>query len=835
MMKQYLEIKRQYPDCILFFRMGDFYEMFFEDARTASRILEIALTSREKGEKEKVPMCGIPYHAASPYIAKLLQHGYKVAICEQVEDPRAARGIVRREVVRVITPGMAVEEEGLGGDENNYLMAICEEEGSYALGFLDLSTGDFKGCLLEGRELLESEIAKNNPREALLPEGMKAAGRQLEKAFPWMLINYLPVEYFDPEGVERFSKEDPPLPLKRAAGAILRYLLETQKVEPTHIRPLEIYRTEQYLILDETTQRNLELFSPLRGSGRKGSLLGVLDRTTTAMGRRKLRQWLAYPLRDTEEIGRRLEAVASLKEAPLERDSLRELLEGVADIERLNARLALGRANPRELVALKGSLERVPEIRERLHSFGSDLLQEIAQGLDPLEEVVERIGERIVDDPPATITEGGIIRDGYHQELDELRSISREGKGWIARMEAEERKRTGIPSLKVGYNQVFGYYIEVTRPNLHLVPEDYVRKQTLKGAERFITPKLKEYERKVLGAEERIKALEHELFLRLREELMAYCPRIQGLARRLAELDVLISLAQVAEENRYVRPSLTEEDRIEIKEGRHPVIEQMDLPEPFVPNDARLDHENRILIITGPNMAGKSTYIRQVALIVIMAQMGSFVPAREAEVGLVDRIFTRVGASDNIAAGESTFMVEMKETAAILQGATPRSLVILDEIGRGTSTFDGLSIAWAVAEYLHDVKRPKVLFATHYHELTELASQRPGVKNYHIAVREWKGEVVFLRQVLPGGISRSYGIQVARLAGLPQEVIGRAKKILAELERGEMRRREEEFQLSLFVPQEPPVLKELRKIDLDRLTPLEALELLYRWKRETEG
>lgn len=834
MMKQYLEIKRQYPDCILFFRMGDFYEMFFEDARTASRILEIALTSREKGEREKVPMCGIPYHAASPYIAKLLQHGYKVAICEQVEDPRAARGIVRREVVRVITPGMAVEEESLG-DENNYLMALCEEEGSYALGFLDLSTGDFKGCLLEGRELLEGEITKNSPREALLPAEMKAMGKYLEKLFPWMLINYLPVEYFDAQGVERFSEESPPPPLQRAAGAILRYVLETQKVEPAHIRPLEVYRTEQYLILDETTQRNLELFSPLRGSGRKGSLLGVLDRTVTAMGRRRLRQWLAYPLRDLVEIGRRLEAVASLKEAPLERDTLRELLEGVSDIERLNARLALGRANPRELVALKESLERVPEIRERLLSFGSDLLQEIAQGLDPLEEVVQKIRERIVDDPPATVTEGGIIRDGYHQELDELRSISREGKGWIAKLEAEERRRTGIPSLKVGYNQVFGYYIEVTRPNLPLVPEDYVRKQTLKGAERFITPKLKEYERKVLGAEERIKALEYELFFRLREELMAYCPRIQGLARRLSELDVLISLAQVAEENRYVRPSLTEEDRIEIKEGRHPVIEQMDLPEPFVPNDALLDQQNRILIITGPNMAGKSTYIRQVALIVIMAQMGSFVPAKEAEVGLVDRIFTRVGASDNIARGESTFMVEMKETAAILQGATPRSLVILDEIGRGTSTFDGLSIAWAVAEYLHDVKGPKVLFATHYHELTELASRLPGVKNYHIAVREWKGEVVFLRQLLPGGMSRSYGIQVARLAGLPQEVIGRAKEVLSELEKGEVRRRREELQLSLFVPQESPVIRELKRIDPDRLTPLEALELLYRWKRETEG
>ena len=834
MMKQYLEIKRQYPGCILFFRMGDFYEMFFEDARTASRILEIALTSREKGEREKVPMCGVPYHAASPYIAKLLQHGYKVAICEQVEDPRAARGIVRREVVRVITPGMAVEEESLG-DENNYLMALCEEEGSYALGFLDLSTGDFKGCLLEGRELLESEITKNSPREALLPAETKAMGKYLEKLFPWMLINYLPAEYFDAQGVERFSEESPPPPLQRAAGAILRYVLETQKVEPAHIRPLEVYRTEQYLILDETTQRNLELFSPLRGSGRKGSLLGVLDRTVTAMGRRRLRQWLAYPLRDLVEIGRRLEAVASLKEAPLERDTLRELLEGVSDIERLNARLALGRANPRELVALKESLERVPEIRERLLSFGSDLLQKIAQGLDPLEEVVQKIGERIVDDPPATVTEGGIIRDGYHQELDELRSISREGKGWIAKLEAEERRRTGIPSLKVGYNQVFGYYIEVTRPNLPLVPEDYVRKQTLKGAERFITPKLKEYERKVLGAEERIKALEYELFLRLREELMAYCPRIQGLARRLSELDVLISLAQVAEENRYVRPSLTEEDRIEIKEGRHPVIEQMDLPEPFVPNDALLDQQNRILIITGPNMAGKSTYIRQVALIVIMAQMGSFVPAKEAEVGLVDRIFTRVGASDNIARGESTFMVEMRETAAILQGATPRSLVILDEIGRGTSTFDGLSIAWAVAEYLHDVKGPKVLFATHYHELTELASRLPGVKNYHIAVREWKGEVVFLRQVLPGGMSRSYGIQVARLAGLPQEVIGRAKEVLSELEKGEVRRRREELQLSLFVPQESPVIRELKRIDPDRLTPLEALELLYRWKRETEG
>ena len=834
MMKQYLEIKRQYPDCILFFRMGDFYEMFFEDARTASRILEIALTSREKGEREKVPMCGIPYHAASPYIAKLLQHGYKVAICEQVEDPRAARGIVRREVVRVITPGMAVEEESLG-DENNYLMALCEEEGSYALGFLDLSTGDFKGCLLEGRELLEGEITKNSPREALLPAGMKAMGKYLEKLFPWMLINYLPVEYFDAQGVERFSEDSPPPPLQRAAGAILRYVLETQKVEPAHIRPLEVYRTEQYLILDETTQRNLELFSPLRGSGRKGSLLGVLDRTVTAMGRRRLRQWLAYPLRDLVEIGRRLEAVASLKETPLERDTLREILEGVSDIERLNARLALGRANPRELVALKESLERVPEIRERLLSFGSDLLQEIAQGLDPLEEVVQKIRERIVDDPPATVTEGGIIQDGYHQELDELRSISREGKGWIAKLEAEERRRTGIPSLKVGYNQVFGYYIEVTRPNLPLVPEDYVRKQTLKGAERFITPKLKEYERKVLGAEERIKALEYELFLRLREELMAYCPRIQGLARRLSELDVLISLAQVAEENRYVRPSLTEEDRIEIKEGRHPVIEQMDLPEPFVPNDALLDQQNRILIITGPNMAGKSTYIRQVALIVIMAQMGSFVPAKEAEVGLVDRIFTRVGASDNIARGESTFMVEMKETAAILQGATPRSLVILDEIGRGTSTFDGLSIAWAVAEYLHDVKGPKVLFATHYHELTELASRLPGVKNYHIAVREWKGEVVFLRQLLPGGMSRSYGIQVARLAGLPQEVIGRAKEVLSELEKGEVRRRREELQLSLFVPQESPVIRELKRIDPDRLTPLEALELLYRWKRETEG
>ncbi len=831
-MRQYLEIKGRYPDCILFFRMGDFYEMFFEDAVLASQILEIALTTREKGKERPIPMCGVPYHAAAPYIAKLIEHGHKVALCEQVEDPRQARGIVRREVVRVITPGMVVEEENLPEGENNYLMSLFPDRGGFGLCFFDLSTGEFKGCLLQDEDLLGAEIRRNRPKEALLPEGEEGWGRTLRGLVPSLLVNFRPVGDFVP-------LPDPSIPeglpeaLGAAAAAVLHYVRSTQRERPGHIRPLSPYEVQGYLVLDETTQRNLELFETSRGSGT--SLFRVLDRTATSMGRRRLRQWLNYPLRDVEAIRRRQEAVEELKERPFEREGLKELLKGMVDLERLSARLALRRANPRDLVALKETLSRLPGLRSALGAFEAPLLREILLKLDPSEEVVESISRALVEDPPAVITEGGIIRDGYHRELDELRAISREGKGWIARLEARERQRTGIQNLKVGYNQVFGYYIEVTRANLHLVPPDYIRKQTLTGAERFVTPELKEYENKVLGAEERIKALEYRLFCDLREELASEVRRFQGIADGLSSLDCLLSLAEVASSNDYVRPEVDEGPEIRITEGRHPVLE-VTLPEPFVPNDTLLDEENQLLIITGPNMAGKSTYIRQVALIVIMAQMGSFVPAREARVGVVDRVFTRVGASDDISRGESTFMVEMKETATILKEATPRSLVILDEIGRGTSTYDGLSIAWAVAEHLHDVNRSKTLFATHYHELTELASSKRRVKNYHIAVKELRGEVVFLRELRPGGTSRSYGIQVARLAGLPREVIERAKEVLLELEGEGMKgprfiKRGEPWQLPLFAPRESEVLKELREIDPDGLTPLQALELLYRWKK----
>ncbi len=839
-MKQYLEIKARYPDCILLFRMGDFYEMFFEDALLASQILEIALTTRDKGKEDPIPMCGVPYRAVAPYIAKLLEHGHKVAICEQVEDPRQAKGIVKREVVRVITPGMVVEEENLPEGGNNYLLSLYPKGGRIALAFFDLSTGEFRGCVLEEKGLLWAELRRNVPREALLPEGEERWRKAIQEALGGILVNVLPEDDFSVLS-DPLLPEDLPEVLRAAGAAVLRYVRSTQKLDPAHVHPLTPYEVEHYLVLDETTQRNLELFESPRGGT---SLFQILDRTVTSMGRRKLRHWLSYPLRDLVDIRRRQEAIEELKDRPFERGTLREVLKGLVDVERLSARLALGRATPRDLAALRELLERLPQLRGELEAFQAPLLREIALQIQPPQGVAELLQKALVEDPPAVSTEGGIIRDGFHPELDELRSISREGKGWIARLEARERQRTGIQSLKVGYNQVFGYYIEVTKPNLHLVPPDYIRKQTLTGAERFITPELKEYENKVLGAEERIRNLEYQLFCELREAVASRIRELQEVAAGIAQLDCLAALAEVAARNHYVRPVVDEGDEIDIVEGRHPVIEQTS-PEPFVPNDAHLDAEgHQVLIITGPNMAGKSTYIRQVALLVIMAQMGSFVPAKEAKMGVVDRIFTRVGASDDISRGESTFMVEMKETATILKEATPRSLVILDEIGRGTSTYDGLSIAWAVAEHLHDVNRSKTLFATHYHELTELSSSRPRVKNFHIAVKEYRGEVVFLRELRPGGISRSYGIQVAKLAGLPEGVIQRAKEVLLELEKrtrdeggrpGFARgRKGEHLQLDLFAPKPSKVLEELKGLDPDRLTPLEALQIIYRWK-EMEG
>jgi DNA mismatch repair protein MutS len=858
--RQYLRIKGDYRDCILFFRMGDFYEMFFEDAKVASKILEITLTSRERGERERIPLCGVPCHAAAPYITKLIDKGYKVAICEQVGDARASQGLVEREVTQVITPGMVVEGASLEEKENNFLMSLYRGEGGYGLVFLDLSTGEFKGCRVSQEDFLLDEVVKNRPREALIPEELQGGTELLEelrREFPSLLINALPDSSFRMETdlgpsevlIRDVIPSSAVAETRRAALAAIRYCQETQQADVAHIKPLSLYRLEDYLILDEATQRNLELFTSQGGRGKKGTVLDIVDETITAMGGRKIRNWLSYPLVDCREIEHRLEAVAEFKETPLVRADLRELMEEVYDLERLNARVIMGKANPRDLVTLKSTLQAIPLVKRGLANVAAPLLQEISEALDELDEVAQWIDDAVVSNPPITVTDGGIIKDGYNQELDELRGISRAGKGWIARLEAQERQRIGISSLKVRYNQVFGYYIEITNPNLDLVPEDYIRKQTLTNAERFITPQLKEYEDKILGAEERIKALEQDIFRQLRERVAGENRRIQATAAAIGLLDAVLSLAEVADNYRYTRPQVTDGDEIVIREGRHPVVERMGHLEPFVPNDVRLDCvNNQLVIITGPNMAGKSTYIRQVALICLMAQMGGFVPAQEATIGLVDRIFTRVGASDNLVRGESTFMVEMRETADILKEATSRSLVILDEIGRGTSTFDGLSIAWAVAEYLHDKKGPKTLFATHYHELTELAMTKPRVKNYNVAISEWNGEIIFLRRIVEGGTSRSYGIQVARLAGLPEEVVARAREVLANLENEELdekgmprlahakggERGQQTDQLDLFARRDDRIYRELQKVDPNHLTPLEAVQLLYHWKKMME-
>ena len=852
--RQYLQIKSQHPDAILFFRMGDFYEMFFEDAHLASRELDIALTSRNKGQKDGVPLCGIPYFAADTYIAKLLQKGYKVALCDQVEDPKLAKGIVKREVVRVYTPGLALDSVHVGTGENNYLMGFCSEGEVFGLALLDISTGEFKTCQISGYDAFLSEALRNEPKEILAARPFQDHPRldDFKKHFENDLISWrdpFPAETETSPGHEAIRSKAPLAAL--AASMVLGYAEENQKKSLSHIKPLSFYRVQDFVIIDETTKRNLELERSLVDSGKKGTLFWVLDETMTAMGSRKLKQWLNYPLMDVQAIEERLEGVSELKDKKLERKRIREILKGIQDIERLTARIFLGQANARDLIGLKKSLQHLPELRRALQPFASLLLSQVTSEIDEFEDLVRLLDRSIVEDPPLTVKEGGIIKPHYHQELDELRRMSKEGKGWILKLEAEERKRTGIPSLKIRYNQVFGYYIEVTKSNLPLVPEHYTRKQTLVNAERFITPELKEFETKVLGAEEAIGQLEYRLFEEIREEVSRTTSRLQRTASRVALLDVLGSLAEVADRHHYVRPLVHEGDEIAIEEGRHPVLERMSLLERFVPNDTLLDgQEHQILIITGPNMAGKSTFLRQVALIVLMAQVGSFVPASGARVGLVDRIFTRIGALDNLMMGQSTFMVEMMETARILNQATSKSLVILDEIGRGTSTFDGLSIAWAVAEYLHDLPllRPKTLFATHYHELTELPLTKERVKNLNVAVKEWNGEIIFLRKIVEGGANRSYGIQVARLAGLPEKVIDRAKEILANLEKGELdatgmpklattkkpgSKRPGSPQLNLFNPPDP-LRSDLKKIRIDQLTPLEAINILDELKRKAE-
>ncbi|MDX9710185.1 MAG: DNA mismatch repair protein MutS [Trichloromonas sp.] len=858
MMRQYLEIKEQYPDAILFFRLGDFYEMFLDDAVTASRVLDITLTSRNKGAAEEVPLCGIPYHSCQPYIARLVEHGYKVAICEQVEDPKAAKGIVRREVVRVVSPGLVVDTDTLEPKENNYLLAVAVgRPGRFGLAVVDITTGEFSLTEVSEPEGLRGELLRFNPREVLLAAGEE--GESLRKELAGILdgrrIEWLPGWVLAPdraEGALRAAFDDAPLEAFgcagltgaiRAAGAVLYYLEETQKGFLPHLRPPTTSQGGDFMVIDEATRRNLELTATLHDGRRKGSLLGVLDRTVTAMGGRLLKHWINQPLLRIEPIRARHEAVAELVERSLLRDELRAALDGVYDLERLNGKISMAHANAKDLTALRASLERLPGLIDLLAACESPRLVELRRKIDPLEELCALIAAGIVDDPPFVLRDGGIIRDGFNDELDGLRAVSREGKGWIARLESQEKERTGISSLKVRFNKVFGYYIEITRSHLSRVPEDYQRRQTLANAERYITPALKEYEEKVLGAEERLTQLEFDLFQGLRQQAAAEGARIQATAAALAELDVFAALAELAHERDYVRPEMDESGDLDIREGRHPVIEAMSLSERFVANDVHMDtRENQILIITGPNMAGKSTFMRQVALIVLMAQMGSLVPAKAARIGVVDRIFTRVGASDNLARGQSTFMVEMTEAANILRHATPRSLIVLDEIGRGTSTFDGLSIAWAVAEYLHDVPEvaAKTLFATHYHELIDLALTRERVRNCNIAVKEWNEQIIFLRKIVKGGASHSYGIQVARLAGLPREVIERAREVLKNLESGEFEGEGEPRlargkgrkkavpspQLSLFESAADPLRQRLAELDVQCLTPLQALNLL---------
>ncbi|MBI5968328.1 MAG: DNA mismatch repair protein MutS [Deltaproteobacteria bacterium] len=855
MIKQYLEVKRKYPDAILFYRMGDFYEMFFEDAKLASEILEITLTSRDKSKEDSVPLCGVPYHAASSYIQKLVDRGYKVAICEQMEDASKAKGIVKREVIRVITPGMVLEDELLQPKANNFLLAIAMGEERFGLAFLDASTGDFLAAEVNTAQSLLDEVMRMEPKEILLSESAKSQLpiKQLMKAFPSALYSPLPKEVFeDARSREHLKSLGLPIPqgkeeALKAVGAILFYVQETQKTQPVHLSRLEIYRMHDYLVLDETTRKNLELFESLQTRSRKGSLLWVLDDTVTAMGGRMLKRWLSSPLMDLRRINERLDSVAELKEKDLQRQKLRETLRRVKDLERLSARISLNIANARDLVALLSSFKLFPEIKNLLSDLKCPGFQRHLEQLDDLAELRDLLEKAIQDSPPAMLKEGGLIKKGFDPALDRLWEVSHEGKKWIAELEAKERMRTGISSLKVRYNQVFGYYIEVTKPNLSAVPPHYIRKQTLANAERFITQELQEYETQVLNAEEQKNTLEYQIFLQVLARVASAVAKIQGNAQALAELDVLSALAEVAERNGYYRPQLDEGDSLKMIDGRHPVVEKMPLEERFVPNDVFMDSgERQILIITGPNMAGKSTIMRQVALIVIMAQMGSFVPAKEAHLGLVDRIFTRVGASDDLIRGRSTFMVEMEEMAHILRNVGPRSLILLDEIGRGTSTFDGLSIAWAVTEYLHEECpfQAKTLFATHYHELTELALTRPRVKNFHVAVKEWNDRVIFLRKLVEGATSRSYGIQVARLAGLPETVIERAKEVLINLEQGEFteggvpklaisRKKKPTWdsqQMSLFQKPPDPIREMLRNLDPNSLTPLEALNLLNEMK-----
>jgi DNA mismatch repair protein MutS len=862
MMQQYLDTKEQYRDCILMFRLGDFYEMFFDDAVLASRELEIALTGRDCGLDERAPMCGVPYHSVDGYIAKLISKGYKVAICEQVEDPALAKGLVKREVVRVVTPGTVTDTAMLDEKRNNFLVSIYLKGFMCGLAVVDVSTGEFSTTRITWGNTfgkMQDEIAKYAPAEIIANRALYETGKVIDmlKTRFNAFLSLIEDEYFsDDYATEILTRKFGSVPIAaeqaelslNACGALFYYLEQTQKASLDNIRSINAYRVEEYMTLDASTRRNLELTETIRDKLKKGTLLWVLDRTVTSMGARTLRRWLEQPLVNTGDIEERLEAVAEFKNRFMVRMELRELFKRVYDIERLAGKVVIGSANCRDLIALKNSLKQVPYIKEILSACNSRLAVRNHETMESLEDVTELIERSIVDDPPLSVREGGIIKTGYSEEVDKLRNAAAGGKEWIVSLEASEREKTGIKNLKVGYTKVFGYYLEVTKSYYHLVPPEYIRKQTLANCERYVTQELKEMEETILGAEGKVIELEYGIFTEIRETIALQAGRIKNTAACISELDVLCTLAEVADRENYCRPEVNNDGVIDIKAGRHPVVEKMLEQGAFVPNDAYIDMEdNRLSIITGPNMAGKSTYMRQVALIVIMAQVGSFVPADSAVIGAADRIFTRVGASDDLAAGQSTFMVEMAEVANILENATQKSLLVLDEIGRGTSTFDGLSIAWSVIEYISDNEKvgSRTLFATHYHELTELEGKLPGIKNYCIAVKEKGDDIIFLRKIIRGGADGSYGIQVAKLAGIPQTVIDRAKELLKELEAADIskhraRRRNKpiEGQVEFFIAAGSEdkvgkeVLEELKAFDISAITPIDAMNALYRLQQK---
>jgi DNA mismatch repair protein MutS len=876
LMRQYAAIKKEHPNALLFFRLGDFYELFFDDAIVAARELQITLTSRNKEKGIAVPMCGVPYHAAEGYISKLIRKGFKVAICEQMEDPRIAKKLVRREVTRVVTPGTAADSS-LSCEENNFLAALARVGDRVGFAALDLSTGEFRATEFQGEDAarrIQEELSQLRPKELLYAsatplfeglvgsgEGLSPVGRPDERDArrstdcaetpldDWVFApdHAIPLleNHFGVLSLEGFGLAGKPAAAS-AAGAILHYVRSTQRGTLEHVDRIGFYERQNCLVLDAVTVRNLELIEPLFAGTDAGiTLFRAVDATVTPMGKRLLRAWLLRPALDRAEIEARLDAVEGQVRDTVAREELRRALEGILDLERLLSRVTLETANPRDVLALASSLGRIPTVRAAVGRLSGRRLRVLHDALDELGDLRARIEATIVGEPPISLSDGGVIAAGIDAELDELRDLSRNSKQYLAQIEQRERQRTGIGSLKVKFNSIFGYYLEVSKPNLHLVPADYERKQTLVNAERFTTPELKEYEAKILDAQEKIVELERRMFVELRSAIAGEAKRIRQTALALAEVDVLAGLAHIAALRNYCRPKLDGSGDLEIVEGRHPVIEEQELGggKRFVPNDLYLNSATHtILVLTGPNMGGKSTYLRQAALIVILAQMGSFVPARSARLGLVDRVFTRIGASDNLARGRSTFMVEMTETAAILHTATPRSLILLDEVGRGTSTYDGLAIAWAAIEYLHARTRAKTLFATHYFELTELADRLSGVKNYHVSVKETGGGIVFLRKVEPGAADRSYGIEVAKLAGLPNEVIDRAREVLTEHESAERAltgqlandesRPARPAQLTIFTPISQPVLEKLREVDLNRLTPLEALNLLAELKKQ---